>query len=64
MNSSGWLSVYLMKSAAFDLHQEERPIQCPVRFKRRRPRERQEVRLGQELVVNGFARGGAFSNCI
>ena len=58
------LLVHLKESASFDLHEEERTIQCSIWSKRRRSREGGEVRLCQQLVVDGFARGGAFSNRI
>ncbi len=56
--------VHLKESASFDLYEEERTIQCSVRSKRRRSRKGGEVRLRQELIVDGFAGGGAFSNRI
>src|SRR6185295_3700289 len=52
--------IHLKESTSSNLHEEERTIQSSVRPKRRRSRERGEVRLGQKLFVNGFARRGAF----
>jgi hypothetical protein len=53
------LLIHLNESTAFDLNQEERPIQCPVLSKCSRPGEGGEIRLVQKLFLDRFARGSA-----
>ena len=47
--------VDLNESASFDLYEEERTMQGPVRPKRRRSPKGGEVRLRQQMVADGFA---------